>query len=290
MQHRAPLAALEDRYGKVGTEIERNERRLGALEGARVEMERERQQIAAQLDTQEKEPTPLFAKLAIASPCPASWDDMRGDNRVRFCGECKKNVYNVSEMTRLEAEELLRKNGDGDMCVRFYERADGTILTQDCPVGVQKKQRRKLALAVIGGTAMWGASIAAAASLVSSIVRGEDEAMPQAQAQVLPPIVPGHLKVSGESGSTVSVDGELAAILPAAAFTLRPGKHTVRIAHPDGTGLEVHEIFVTPAMLIEIAQMPRIPVPVALPPGGRHVAGGIRPAPVPPVKGIQNRF
>jgi len=54
--------------------------------------------------------------------------------RVRHCGECKLNVYNLSEMTQTEAEGLIRKH-EGRLCVRYYQRADGTVLTRNCPVG-----------------------------------------------------------------------------------------------------------------------------------------------------------
>lgn len=43
-------------------------------------------------------------QLTVASPCPASWDDMEGDD-----------------------------------CVRFYQREDGTVLTSDCPVGANRE-------------------------------------------------------------------------------------------------------------------------------------------------------
>jgi hypothetical protein len=56
---------------------------------------------------------------------------MRGSDRVRFCARCKKHVYNLSGMTRDQAEDLIRQN-EGGMCVRFYRRTDGTVLTQDC--------------------------------------------------------------------------------------------------------------------------------------------------------------
>ncbi len=75
--------------------------------------------------------------IAIAEPCRASWDDMSGDERVRFCGDCKLNVYNFSAMSRSEAEEMARTT-EGRLCVRFYRRADGTVLTRDCPVGLRR--------------------------------------------------------------------------------------------------------------------------------------------------------
>jgi len=37
--------------------------------------------------------------LRVASPCPASWDAMVGDDRVRFCGQCQKSVYDIKALT-----------------------------------------------------------------------------------------------------------------------------------------------------------------------------------------------
>lgn len=79
--------------------------------------------------------------IRIASPCPANWDEMFGGERKRHCGECKLNVYNLSNMTRREAEDLLI-NSEGRLCVRFFRRADGTILTKNCPVGWQAAKQR----------------------------------------------------------------------------------------------------------------------------------------------------
>ncbi|MFM9905117.1 MAG: hypothetical protein ACKVQJ_11175 [Pyrinomonadaceae bacterium] len=82
--------------------------------------------------------------ITVASPCPADWEAMYGDGRKRFCGDCKLNVYNLSGMTKDEAEALVM-NAEGRLCVRFYRRADGSVITQDCPVGWAKvKQRTKI--------------------------------------------------------------------------------------------------------------------------------------------------
>ena len=79
--------------------------------------------------------------LKIASPCSMDWNSMAGDERKRFCGDCKLNVYNLSSMTRYDAEHLLRLS-EGRLCVRYFQRPDGTILTQDCPVGWAKMKQR----------------------------------------------------------------------------------------------------------------------------------------------------
>lgn len=60
---------------------------------------------------------------------------------MRFCRQCRLNVYNLSELTRPQAETLLAKT-EARICVRFYRRADGTVLTQDCPVGLKALRQR----------------------------------------------------------------------------------------------------------------------------------------------------
>lgn len=79
--------------------------------------------------------------LRVASPCAMDWNAMQGDDRKRYCGACNLNVYNLSGMTRYDAENLLRLS-EGRLCVRYYQRMDGTILTTNCPVGWAKIKER----------------------------------------------------------------------------------------------------------------------------------------------------
>lgn len=85
--------------------------------------------------------------LKVASPCPADWNGMYGNDRKRFCGECKLNVYNLSGMTRDDAENLILQS-EGRLCVRFYQRTDGTVITKDCPVGLAKVRQKMTRFAV----------------------------------------------------------------------------------------------------------------------------------------------
>lgn len=85
-------------------------------------------------------------QIRIASPCPVSWEQMPGDNRVRFCGECQLNVYDLGELSRTEAEELLSTT-EGRLCGRLYRRTDGTLITKDCPVGLRAARRRVVRVA-----------------------------------------------------------------------------------------------------------------------------------------------
>ncbi|MBC8140022.1 MAG: hypothetical protein H7Y38_01125 [Armatimonadetes bacterium] len=102
----------------------------------------------------------LLSRTRVASPCRADWDAMVGDERSRFCGSCRKNVYNLSAMTTVEAAALIREK-EGKLCVRYFERADGTVLTQDCPVGlaaVRRRMARVFAAGIVGFAALFSAA------------------------------------------------------------------------------------------------------------------------------------
>ena len=73
--------------------------------------------------------------VAIGTPCQMDWglmDQQDEDQRVRFCQHCTKNVYNISAMKSDDAISLINQN-EGELCLRYYKRSDGTIVTADCP-------------------------------------------------------------------------------------------------------------------------------------------------------------
>ena len=91
---------------------------------------------------------PVLDNIRVATPCSVSWDGMTGDERVRACGDCKKTVFNISNLTRAEAQALIVEK-EGKLCVRYYQRHDGTILLKDCSVGVAKKRKRTVIAASV---------------------------------------------------------------------------------------------------------------------------------------------
>src|SRR5437762_6602409 len=56
--------------------------------------------------------------VEVKSPCTEDWETMHGNDRVRFCDHCAKDVNNISEMTRKQAMRLVRAAG-GNLCVRY---------------------------------------------------------------------------------------------------------------------------------------------------------------------------
>jgi hypothetical protein len=86
---------------------------------------------------------------------------MSGDDEVRFCDQCQLHVYDISRLTRPQAEALISRT-EGRICARLYRRSDGTVLTKDCPVGLRAFRRR-----VAGMTA---AAVTALLSLSASVL------------------------------------------------------------------------------------------------------------------------
>jgi hypothetical protein len=82
----------------------------------------------------------LLDHLWVASPCDASWDEMEGDELVRFCQHCHRNVYNVSGMSQRDAATFVREM-EGKLGVRFFRRRDGMLLPYNCPVGLLQRWR-----------------------------------------------------------------------------------------------------------------------------------------------------
>ena len=103
--------------------------------------------------------------IRVASPCQASWDGMTGDDRQRACQAYGKDVYNLSSMTVADALALVSAPGP-PRCVRFYRRADGTVLTADCPVGAQEVGERRLFKAL---AAVWWLTVMATGTLAGAL-------------------------------------------------------------------------------------------------------------------------
>ena len=134
--------------------------------------------------------------VRVAAPCPANWDGMYGNDRVRFCGECQLNVYNLSEMPRADAERLVG-HAEGRLCVRYYQRKDGSIITQNCPVGLRALKRRVSRIATAISSVLLSFLAGAGIDLIRDRTMMGDLAttgavvVPQGRVQLpIPPITP----------------------------------------------------------------------------------------------------
>jgi hypothetical protein len=64
-------------------------------------------------------------------PCAVDWQTMAGGERIRHCTRCRQNVYNLADMTREEAEALILGR-TGRLRMRYFRRADGTVVLHEC--------------------------------------------------------------------------------------------------------------------------------------------------------------
>ena len=113
MSYRDDLDALSARHDALATEVAYKTREL--------------EQATRMLDeAKARMRLPVLDNIRVASPCSAEWNGMTGDDRVRHCGACDKSVFNLSGMTREEAETLIIAK-QGKLCVRYFQRKDGTI-------------------------------------------------------------------------------------------------------------------------------------------------------------------
>jgi hypothetical protein len=183
----------------------------------------------------------MLDRVTIASPCPADWDEMPGTDQVRHCSQCNKNVYNLSAMTPRQAEALLQET-EGSLCARLYRRADGTILTENCPAGLRVTGRRMSRFAGAAMSAVAALSSAAGAQFpmfpLSSNVAGVVQDLSGA---VIPNAKIDFVADGSEKALTLTSDqlGAFHAHLVAGAYTIKivsPGfeslieKKSVRVA------------------------------------------------------------
>jgi hypothetical protein len=153
----------------------------------------------------------LINRMRIASPCPVGWDRMKGNDQVRFCHQCNLHVYNISEMTGAQVTSLIAKT-EGRICARLYRRADGTVLTSDCPVGLRALRRR------VSRTA--AAMLAALLSLCSSVVGQSAAQDGKTCSRIVAMKVKRTVLRNDEGSLTGVVLDEVGAVIPGAVITL----------------------------------------------------------------------
>jgi hypothetical protein len=113
--------------------------------------------------------------ITVQTPCHVDWNTMSGGDAVRHCGSCRKNVYNLSAMTEADAETLM--SSAGDHCIRFYYRADGTIVSSSSCADIRHKAPSAVAagLAAILGAAAAFAGIRAVTDHHEQAASARDE-------------------------------------------------------------------------------------------------------------------
>ena len=80
--------------------------------------------------------------VTIPAPCPMQWEEMEGDATLaRSCSQCHKQIFNLSAMSRADAEALLARSEHP--CITYLRGGDGKILTTE-PSGFWSRLSRSV--------------------------------------------------------------------------------------------------------------------------------------------------
>lgn len=94
-------------------------------------------------------PRPLRMRLRLVRGCDMRWENMVGDARVRHCGACDREVYDLTAMSADEVEAFVEARQHDLPCVQLHARPDGRY--QDGPCApAQRRNLKRAALAAAG--------------------------------------------------------------------------------------------------------------------------------------------
>lgn len=150
----------------------------------------------------------LLDRIDVKAPCSENWEEMTGNDSVRFCSHCSKDVYDISTMTRAKAEKFVR-DSNGRLCVRYVKDARGKVVTAPTRLTPIKRQ----------------ATVAAGvlAASISLSVSSHAQTQPQAPQGVTRATEAAKSKLA-ESATTFSLSGtvtdSLGSVVPGAKVVL----------------------------------------------------------------------
>lgn len=113
----------------------------------------------------------------LARPCDEPWERMIGDDRVRHCGHCARDVFHVSAMSELEAELRLLNAGDAAPCIRYARRGDGSVVHAAPP---RMRPQPSATRSLVAATAI-GVTLSAAAAHADDQASAPAQCVPYAQ-------------------------------------------------------------------------------------------------------------
>lgn len=112
--------------------------------------------------------------------CPIRWDELRGDERERFCERCGHRVANLSAIDAAGRAALLTRIGRERVCASFYLRLSGEYVTPEKPLTSEERSK----IRQLGVAALSAGALALAAGCVSpseqSKLKPSSAAAPQA--------------------------------------------------------------------------------------------------------------
>ena len=133
--------------------------------------------------------------IRVAEPCTAPWDEMRGDDKARFCTYCNRHVHNLSAMTDDEVQRLVCDSA-GRLCIRYTTTAEGNVATLN-----YLPQRARRGWRFWTGVGLVGALFASAANAL--LWNSKSAPPPPLPLTAVPPVAPQPYQVMGVMGEAV---------------------------------------------------------------------------------------
>jgi hypothetical protein len=160
--------------------------------------------------------TTILDRIDIPSPCSANWEEMTGNEQVRFCLHCSKHVNNLSEMTRKQALELVARS-KGRLCVRYYRRPDGHVQTDGLMHNQLHQIKRRASLLATGAfTAVLSLASGVAAQTSAPAEQSASSSLSKADANDnAPPVID-----LGNATLKATIIDPYRAVIPGAPLTL----------------------------------------------------------------------
>lgn len=159
--------------------------------------------------------------VRVTDPCTQVWDEMVGNEQVRFCSHCAKDVHNLSTMTSRDALRLVR-GSKGRLCIRYAkdERTGGPAF-QARPVQISRR-RPRLAAGVMTAslslsTFAWAQGGTPTREPVPTQTGARTSGMPITDKEKRPEDTPGPERTASISGTVTDAAG---AVVVGAEVTL----------------------------------------------------------------------
>lgn len=164
--------------------------------------------------------------VKVGSPCGEDWEKMSGNERVRFCSHCSKNVNNLSEMTRKQAARFVRASG-GDVCIRYI--ADP--VTRQPMFANQLLQITRRAPGIAAGVMTASMTLSTAAYAQGEIAPvAKDNAVVRVEGRSCDDNTKTKAASSARGKITGTVTDPLGAVIPDASITLFSSQRTMTTA------------------------------------------------------------
>ncbi|MFO0711415.1 MAG: hypothetical protein U0353_16310 [Sandaracinus sp.] len=128
--------------------------RLSEAESMRGALEREHALLEESIRHERGE---LLARVRTKTSCRERWDEMTGDDATRRCDRCRREVHDLSRLSRTEIERLFAREERGE--VRLYRRADGRVTTGEGPRTARTQLLGAAATGAITGATIAGAFV-----------------------------------------------------------------------------------------------------------------------------------